>query len=477
MTATDRLLVDPELDRRLARDHRVLVPLVPPAELEEVEAAYWQLVPRDEHGIVLDYLRADRALAAALADLMAPIWERVVPELFEHHYPVYTSFVVKHPGEDSAMFLHRDLGVDDERSRRTLAMWMPFSDTSAELDNGPLAFVAGSEQIHYGGFGPNAVGVFSPYDPYLRDRLVPTAVPAGSALVYDARLLHGSAPNRTSSPRLAVGCLMARRDQPVIQVVATGRRHRRVHEVDRRYFVEFPPGRIATDGMPERYPVIDEYDEEPAVSALDVLGPKLASGDPSRQVIVPEDMERIVGRHRPMPLRQSRPARHRHDLDIRAADLSPAAAPLAGIVHVECHGDVGAAELVRRGRRTQSVPSSVPDVIVPLDPVRTRDATLLVVDPGGRVSVTASAGRFLSAEIAVVECPAVQAGVFTGGRVAELDLAVVVDLGVGPAFLWNGGPGPLVVVLRVARRFRGPRGGRGASRRLVVSTGPEDQES
>ena len=443
----DQVVVDPELDAALACDSIVCVPLVDPAVLAGVEAAYWEIAPPGESGIVLDYLRSDPALKRRLAALMEPVWDQVIPSLLVHHYPVYTSFVVKHPGEGSSLYLHRDLHVDDERRRRTFALWMPLVDTGPELDNGPLAFVRGSEAVRYGSFGPNAVGTFAPYDASLRERLEPMTVAAGSALVYDARLLHASEPNRSDRPRVAVGCLLARRDQAVTQVVATGRRHRRLHEVDRDYFLDHAPEDVAVAGMPERYPVVEEYDETPAVTTEEVLGPVLARGA-VREVVVPGDLEALAGGRAALPTRRGRRPGHDHDLAVVAADLPPLGSTVAGGVDVASGDAVGALDLVRDRRRVAPVPEAVPDVVVPLSRWRTRDATLVVVDGGGRRTLTAPAGG-RHHEVVVLECPAVRSGAIAEGRVAELDLGLVLELPAGePVHLWNDGPGPLVVVVR-----------------------------
>ncbi len=444
----ERILTDPVLDERLARDGVVPVPMVDPARLQAIEASYWALVPPGEDGIQLDYLRTDRTLVRALSELMEPVWDDVVPRVFESHYPVYSSFVVKFPGEGSSLFLHRDLCVDDERERRTFSMWMPFVDTGPELGNGPLAFVPGSQAIRHGGFGPNAVGLFSPYEHVLRDRLEPFSVPAGTGLVYDARMLHASPPNRSGHVRMAVGCLLARRDQPVIQVFATGRRHRRVHEVDREFFVDHAPEDIARHGMPERYPVIDEYDEDPAVTATDVLGPSLAEAGAQREVAVPSDLEPLAGARLPLATTPGPSPRHRQDLPIAAADL-PRPGPTAGDTTVDAGGDVGHLDVLRHWRTIAALPEAVTDPLVPLRPPRSRDVALLVLDPGGRVALRARPRALLGHEVVVLECPAVRAGACSDEHVAELDLGVRIGVGSDhPLHLWNEGPGPLVVVVR-----------------------------
>ncbi len=447
----DQVLLDAELDGRLARDGLVSTPVVDPALLAPIEAAYWEIVPSGETGIVLDYLRADRVLARRLADLFEPIWDDVVPQLFAHHYPVYTSFVVKHPGEGSSLFLHRDLCVDDERVRRTFSMWMPLVDTSPELDNGPLAFVPGSHHIRYGAFGPNAVGTFSPYEDHLRAHLEPMAVPAGTALIYDARMLHASAPNRSDRPRVAVGCLLARRDQPVVQVMATGRRHRVLHEVDRDYFLDQAPADIAEQGMPDRYRVLDEFDEQPPVSTEAVLGAFGANDGPPRRVIVPGDLEAVaVERRRLAPCRTA-VLGHHHDLALTAAVLEEVPNRLAGGVEAEVTGGgaVGVRELTAGWRRRGVPPEAVADDILPRGGPAVRDAALVVLDPGARLVLLAPRRRVRHHELVVVECPAVRSGIASGGGVAELEPGAVFELPPHRRLhVWNDGPGPLVLVVR-----------------------------
>lgn len=452
--ATERILVDPQRDEELVQRGIVTQALAEPGELAALEAAYWELVPPDESGIVLDYLRPDRGLVRKLAELTEPLWERVVPEVFTHHYPVYTSFVVKYPGEGSSLYLHRDLPVDDERHHRTFAMWMPLTDTGPALDNGPLAFVRGSEHIAYGGFGPNAVGVFSPYDEYLRSRLEPFTVPAGSSLVYDAKLLHASGPNRTDRVRVAVGCLLAHRERPVTQVFATGRRHRQVFAVDRDYFIEHGPADIAAGGVPGRYPLLEEYDEEPARADAEVLGPVLDGPGVVRRVVVPGDLVDVAGRCLTLTATTGRRPAPGRDPAITAVDLPAAGPTIAGGVGLSVSGGVGAVDVVRGRRRVRPLPEALPGPVPPLDPLRTHDASLLVADAGARCTLTAPPAARARHEVVVLECPVVRAGACTVDHVAELDLGLRIPLPPGvDLHLWNDGPGPLVVVVRRAPRW------------------------
>lgn len=453
-TSDSRVLVDADLDECLARDGIVSIPMFDPEELRETEAEYWRIVPPGESGLRLDYLRTDTSAKRALAQLAERMWSGVISETFRHHYPVYSSFVVKHPGAGSDLFLHRDLCVDDERHHRTFAMWMPLTATSTALDNGPLAFVRGSQQIQHGGFGPNAAVLFDPYAEYLRTLLEPFDVPAGTCLVYDARMLHASSANNSGAPRLAVGCLLARRDRPVIQVLAAGRRHRLIHEVDRDYFIEQSTDDIKRNGMPARYQVIDAFDEDPEVTDA-VLGEALASGAAPRRVVVPQDLVDLVTDSRALLLGDPAAGYLTQDLPLFASDLGALPAHACGLA-TAAQGPVGAEELRRCGRVVSRECDALVAPLTRRRPMLLRDEMLVAIDPGGRLRLSGSAARWNLHQIRVLDGPPVTAGVMVAGRAGELKPGVVVTLeNDHDTVLWNGGPGPLVVLL--ARRLASRR--------------------
>jgi len=85
-----------------------------------------------------------------------------------------------------------------------------------------------------------------------------------------------------------------------------------------------------------------------------------------------------------------------------------------------------------------------------------RDEMLVAIDPGGRLRLSGSAARWNLHQIRVLDGPPVTAGVMVAGRAGELKPGVVVTLeNDHDTVLWNGGPGPLVVLL--ARRLASRR--------------------
>lgn len=116
------------------------------------------------------------------------------------HTPFTSSAVVKWPGDDSAMLGHRDWTFVDESRFRSLSFWMPLQDVDAS--NGGLRVVVGS---HRGApairTNPGLVGGTegAPGGP---EQDVPLS--AGAAVAFDHAVFHGSPPNSTDEPRVAL---------------------------------------------------------------------------------------------------------------------------------------------------------------------------------------------------------------------------------------------------------------------------------
>jgi hypothetical protein len=263
-------LRDPEREAELAARGVTVIPFLTPDEVEHLRDGYYAIAAEGDDGLTIDYMRPDRAFMQSIADLVAPIWERHFDEVFVDHRPVFTTFVVKHPGDASNMFLHEDRTYVDERKHRAGALWIPLVDVGPGLDNGGLEVIPGSHRLTTAWSGTDTPELFRPFEELLRSRLEPLSVPAGSAAFYDTRLLHASPANHSSRPREALVCAVAPRGADLVHVVATSPRHRVVHRVDPSFFVDVHPHTISA-GLDDRYPVIEELDDDSTLTLDDIL--------------------------------------------------------------------------------------------------------------------------------------------------------------------------------------------------------------
>ena len=119
------------------------------------------------------------------------------------------------PGEEAGeVKLHQDPSFVNEAEFETLSFWIPLADTDEE--NGCLRLVPGSHRFSQSLRWAGAPFAFAGDEEWLLQRAKPLPVRAGDAVIFSAKLVHWSAPNRSQAPRLVAGGLAAPKAAPLI---------------------------------------------------------------------------------------------------------------------------------------------------------------------------------------------------------------------------------------------------------------------
>lgn len=451
MNAPPLALRDPELDRRLAEDGYVIMDFLDGDEVEALRCSYTSISPPEDEGLTIDFMRSDRRMVHATADLLAPMWERHVDEVFLDHRPVVSTFVVKHPGPGSDMVLHNEPTFVDPELAVTYNVWIPLVDVQADPPNGALELVSGSHRLRFGLAGYNTPLLFRPYEQVLREHTVTLDVPAGSAVVYDSRVLHVSGPNLTPAVRPAIAAALAPRSVPLVHVVACGRRRRRLYGVDEGFFLDVHPS-TAREVAESGHRVVREAQDDGRITPSDVAVALGIVHEPVGRVAIPDDLG-LGHVTEALTTRSATLGRYPvADVEVGAGDLGGPLEGAVGLVPVEGRGVYATLAVGRRGGRAgvgADAPSEVSSLVG-----RWRRGLVAVLDEHARLTLAADADASYVAR--VYECPMVNAGIATPTAAAALEVGdeVLID-GPGPFSLWNDGPGPVWVVLTRRRRKRG----------------------
>lgn len=443
------ILHDPELDARLHEDGFVVLPLLDEAEIPAIQEAYERLRPADDTGLAIDYSREDRALVRRVTELLSSVWDRHLPDLFVDHHAILSTFVTKYPGPDSAMRMHREPTFIEPGAEEPYVIWVPLVDVGATSDKGVLEVIPGTQDLPAWLSGYDTPEIFKPYEGFLRRHARVMDVPAGAAVVLHSRMLHFSPPNESSTPRMAFGAVVARRDAPLVHVMATGRRGREVYAVDSAFITDSHPSTVRRY-IEEHHTLLRVASDDAAIApdqlarAIGVL--EVPQGVP----LVPDDLQAnaIVSDLRILRSTLVQNAGvPQEDVKVSTSDLPAGEIPIDGVsVQSASAGAVVArlTEVLERGL--------LPDLasLVANDLAR---AAVVALEPGARITFAVSAGRWL--ELGAYECPVVNAGM-RGPQVVgtfELGRAMTVR-GPGPISLWNEGPGSLWVVMVPLGRAR-----------------------
>ena len=244
-----QVLLDPVADAQFRREGFVKLPI---ARVEQVDDLRAMLVRRRSSGVGFQS-DLDESTAAEKADLyeaLREFWQARLDDHLVGWRAFMTGFLVKWPGPGSDLYLHQDWTYVDERRSRSASLWLALDDTSAELDNGPVAVLPGSHLWAGEHRGSRTTPWYASVVDVLAARLQPVSVRAGEAILLDNRLLHASAENRSGRPRRAIAAAVAPADARLLHAVAAEPGFVDLHEVDHRFFFDATPSALGSSPPP-----------------------------------------------------------------------------------------------------------------------------------------------------------------------------------------------------------------------------------
>jgi len=125
-----------------------------------------------------------------------------VSNLFHECKLLGGTFVVKYPGGDSHLAPHKDWSITDEEQHLSYSVWVPLVE--ANTGNGAVTVIPYSHLLAQDHRGLNIEDPYAVMGEALRQYMLTVNMRPGEALVFDTRLVHGSEPNISDSPRVAV---------------------------------------------------------------------------------------------------------------------------------------------------------------------------------------------------------------------------------------------------------------------------------
>ncbi|MCB9234550.1 MAG: phytanoyl-CoA dioxygenase family protein [Bacteroidia bacterium] len=190
-------------------DGYIVVPdFLLPQDIEHLTRNYYELKDISDVGVGFHSTSHSKNLAYKRA-VNQSIQEIFMPKahLLIHDYqPLVANYTVKEPGQASFFDFHLDWSMVNEREHTSLTIWTPLVDVNAT--NGNLWVLRGSHKLGYTLRGGPGLFLFAsdevnqPLAPKFEK--VVMALRAGTAVIYDHRLFHGSPPNLSGERRLAI---------------------------------------------------------------------------------------------------------------------------------------------------------------------------------------------------------------------------------------------------------------------------------
>lgn len=291
-----RIFTDPEFESLFRRDGFVVVPLLNSDDIRKLTELHQNTtpeLPRDYYATPFSTeMEYRERIRHGVNNVLLPRIEKLVP----HFYPCLSSYVSKRgKSQQGKVSLHQDFSTVDASKHTALHVWCPLIDV--DESNGCLRAVVGSHTYfnHISSFTFNP----APFDPVrgLLEKHCSTSVPmkAGSAFIFDERLLHWSDENMSDTLRIAVGCIMIpERVSPLLYMWDKNESHQlTVLEMSVDYLTRLKVGEGIEKPYPEGVTFVKTIPYEFKVLTSKDLGTLQTSPIPEKQINGPTYEENL----------------------------------------------------------------------------------------------------------------------------------------------------------------------------------------
>lgn len=253
--------LDPELDAQLDKDGYVVVPLIGPDEVAQLNAAYDRLgaAPGDPQRACIDTFHCfDTDYKDAVHAEVEAVLNPAVQAIFDRHKSLSYCYIQKWPGQHSGFGLHQDISVLDETKYRSVEVWVALTDTNEV--NGQLWITPGSHKwapvprgIHR--FPPPYMGV---EERIIRRHSIPVPMKAGEAVIFHHATYHFSFANQSDSFRLVAATDMIPVEAQHLHYVANDKDTVNAYEIEETFWVDNNPFTLRK--APETAKFVEEID-------------------------------------------------------------------------------------------------------------------------------------------------------------------------------------------------------------------------
>jgi hypothetical protein len=253
------ILKDASMEAALSDQGYVVVPFLTAGEVQSLKDFYYQHLPAKLDGMYATAHAPDISFRLKMNDFIKETFARAIDQLFIHHQALGGSYIAKGKGQAGTLNPHQDWNIVDEGRFRSFNIWVPLVDLNDT--NGVICVMPGSHQWLTTYRSANIDSAYHGVEKELWERMVRLPMEAGSALIYDHRLIHASGENKTDEIRLATVYGIISDDAPMYYYHKKDGNTIEVYESNKEFFLyenifEGPKKLKKISEVSYRYPVV-----------------------------------------------------------------------------------------------------------------------------------------------------------------------------------------------------------------------------
>ena len=195
-----KVLKDLQQNETLLRRGYILLDFLSGQETETLAKAFYDHHPVEPSGLYASAHHQDFDFRLKMSRTIKQMLEPIFTTFSEAYRLLGSSYLAKSPKGNGVLSPHQDWNIVDEQEYSSYNLWIPLVDVNKK--NGTIEIIEGSHLWHTTFRGPNIPSAYAKVEKKLFPKFFPVEISAGTALLYDHRLIHYSDNNRSVSNRL-----------------------------------------------------------------------------------------------------------------------------------------------------------------------------------------------------------------------------------------------------------------------------------
>lgn len=201
---------DPKLQEEFHEKGYVVVPFISQTQIDELFGVYKACYPDGVQGFFTTTFANNIAHREMVNRSIREICIEQIEQLFQNYKILFSSFIVKAPGEDSRLIMHQDMTLVDETTFSGINIWCPMVDLN-EI-NGAIEILPKSHRFYKTYRGSSIPDIYDDLKDEVRGLMQPCYLKAGEAIIFDQSIIHNSPPNLSDSERPTINTFVAHKD-------------------------------------------------------------------------------------------------------------------------------------------------------------------------------------------------------------------------------------------------------------------------
>lgn len=199
-----------ELQKQFDEEGYVIVPFIKEAQIERLFEVYHHCYPEGVKGFFTTTFANNVEHRELVNQSIKNICIEQIEQLFENYKILFSSFIVKAPGEDSRLIMHQDMTLVDEDYFSGINIWCPMIDLNET--NGAIEILPKSHRFYKTYRGSSIPDIYDNVKDEVRSLMQPCYLKAGEAIIFDQSIIHNSPPNLSDSERPTINTFVAHQD-------------------------------------------------------------------------------------------------------------------------------------------------------------------------------------------------------------------------------------------------------------------------